>query len=46
MRAKAARRAAVPVSGIIRAGGRPGLGERDIRDNWGPLGLRFTQIIN
>ena len=28
--------AAVPVSGIVRAGGRPGLGERVIRDNLGP----------
>lgn len=43
---KKAGRAAVPISGIVRAGGQPGFGKRVIRDNLGPLGSRCTQIID
>lgn len=42
MRAKEAGRAAVPISGIVGAGGRPGFGERVIRGNLGPLGEMYT----
>ena len=42
MRAKEAGRAAMPISGILRAGGRPGLGDRVIRGNLGPLGEMYT----
>lgn len=36
----------MPVSGILGAGGKTGLGKRVIRDNLGPLGLRDTQVIH